>query len=190
MNSSSKEIASHWRKQMQRGYLKLLTLFALTKGPLHGYKIMKYITEWTFGMVKPTAGGLYPTLRDLENKGLIEGGWMPEERKKVYRITEKGREVFKEAVERHFELASSIRRWFFKRLADLKLIDEDDLPFVMEPAVRILLLQEEASPLEKIESLENLREGFQKLSVLLSNMADQITLRIEELKSTKDVSQQ
>ncbi|KYH41700.1 MAG: PadR family transcriptional regulator [Candidatus Bathyarchaeota archaeon B26-1] len=185
MGSTPEEIASSWREQMRRGYLNLAILFVLTKGPLHGYEMMKRISEWTLGMITPTAGGLYPTLNRLEREGLIRGEWKLKERRKVYRITEKGREVFRKAVERHFKLASSIRRWFFKELADLKLVEEIDVPSVMEPAIRVLLLKEDASREERIEALENLRERFETLSLLLSKMTEQIRLRIEELKSSQ-----
>ena len=104
-------------------------------------------------MITPTAGGLYPTLRDLEKRGLIKGEWVPEKRKKVYRITSKGREVFSEAVTRHFKLASSIRGWFFRELSDLNLAEETDMPLLVEPAVRILLLKEDATMEEMLASI-------------------------------------
>jgi len=55
----------------------------------------------------------------------------------------------------------------------------------MEPAIRVLLLKEDASREERIEALENLRERFEMLSLLLSKMTEQIRLRIEELKSSQ-----
>ncbi len=82
MSSSTEEIASQWSEQMQRGYLKLATLFMLTKGPLHGYRMIELIKDWTLGAITPTAGGIYPTLRELEDMGLVRGAWIPEEKKK------------------------------------------------------------------------------------------------------------
>lgn len=185
MGSTPEEIASHWREQMQRGYLKLATLFVLTKGPLHGYQIMKRITEWTLGLMRPTSGGLYPTLRGLEDLGLIKGEGRVERGRKVYHITERGREVFRESVERHFEFAQSIRGWFFKRLADLDIVKEVEPSSPMIPAVRVLLLDEEASSEERIEALEKLRASFQHLAILFHRMTDHINNRIEELKSSE-----
>lgn len=183
MSPTPEEIASLWREQMQRGYLKLAILFVLTKGPVHGYQLIKRISEWSLGMIRPTAGGLYPTLKELENKDLIQGKWVPEGRRKVYHITDKGRNVFKEAMKRHFELAQSIRGWFFRELADLQIVEEVDLPQVMPPAIRVLLLNEKASVEEKIEALKKLRARLQHLADLFYRMADQIVLRIDELKS-------
>ena len=176
------EIATRWKEQMQKGYLKMAVLLVLMRKPMHGYEIMKNINKWTFGIITPTAGGIYPTLRDLENRGLIEGEWIPEERRKIYRITSKGKEVFEEAVEKHFELAASIRRWFFKEMARLGIIEEIDLPPMTESAVKVLLLKENASIEEQIEALHRLRQSLQNTVMILSKMTEQIKLREEELK--------
>lgn len=183
MSLSPKEIASIWKEQMQKGYLKLAILFVLTRGPLHGYQMIKRIKELTLGMITPTAGGLYPTLKELENNRLISGRWVPGKRKKVYEITERGREVFREAVERHFKLASSIRSWFFKSLSGLKIMKNLDIPSIGESAVRVLLLKENASINERIEALERLKDRLETLDSIISKMIEQITLRIEELRS-------
>jgi len=183
MHSTPEEIASSWRKQMRKGYLKLLTLFVLTKGPLHGYQIIKQIKECTLGMITPTAGALYPTLRELEDKGLIKGEWRLEDRKKVYHITDKGRDAFEEAAKRHFELAHSIRHWFLKSLVDLKILDEvKPPPPVMMPAVAVLLLNEKASTEDKVKALERLRLQLKRASKQFDKMADRIADQIEELK--------
>ena len=175
------EIAAKWKGQMQKGYLKMAVLLVLMRGPLHGYEIMKEIKQWTLGIITPTAGGIYPALKELENRHLIRGEWLPEERKKIYHITSEGIEVFKEAVEKHFELTSSIRRWFFQELARLEIIDEVDLPQVMESTLKILLLKEDASLKEKIEALRRLRQSLQSTVNVLSKIIRQIESREEEL---------
>ena len=182
MELTPAEIATRWKEQMQKGYLKMAVLFVLMRKPMHGYEIMKNINRWTLGIITPTAGGIYPTLKELETKGLIKGEWITEERRKIYRITSKGKEVFKEAVERHFELASSIRRWFFKELARLEIIDEVDLPSMTKSAVKVLLLKENVSIQEQIKALHRLRESLQSTVEILSRMIKQIGRREEELK--------
>jgi DNA-binding PadR family transcriptional regulator len=189
LSSDPEKIAIQWREQMQKGYLKLAALFVLTREPLHGYEMMKRISEWTLGMITPTAGGLYPTLKELERKDLIKGEWVPEQRRKVYHITEQGREVFQEAVGRHFKLASSIRQWFFKELSDLGIMNQKELPEIMEPAIKVLLLKENASPQERIEALEKLRERLQHLTLMLHQMIDQINLREKELRQTEQLEE-
>jgi len=175
------EIAAKWKDQMQKGYLKMAVLLVLMRRPLHGYEIMKEIRKWTLGIITPTAGGIYPALKELEDRQLIKGEWLPEERRKIYHITNKGIEVFKEAVEKHFELASSIRRWFFQELARLEIIDEVNLPPVMESALKILLLKEDTSLKEKIEALGRLRRSLQNTVNVLSKIIGQIKSREEEL---------
>ena len=188
MEPTPAEIAARWREQMQKGYLKMAVLFVLMRKPLHGYEIMKKINKWTFGIITPTAGGIYPTLKELENKCLIKGEWMPEERRRTYHITSKGKEVFRKAVKKHFELASSIRRWLFKEMARLEIIDDLDLPPIMESAVKILLLKEDASLQERIEALHRLRQNLQNAVTILSRMMEQINIREEELKQQANSS--
>jgi DNA-binding PadR family transcriptional regulator len=178
----SEEIASLWRRQMQKGYLKLAVLFALTRGPLHGYKMMKRIEELTLGTITPTAGGLYPALKELEEKGIIKGEWKTKERKKVYQITDKGKDVFKKAVEKHFELVTFTRSWILKELVELKIMEEVDQPLELMSAIRSLLLNEKASVKDKIEALEKLKAEFQHLAFLFNEMTSHIDDRIKELK--------
>ncbi len=185
MTLKSEEIASLWRRQMQKGYLRLAALFALTRGPLHGYKMMKRIKELTLGVITPTAGGLYPALKELEKEGLIKGEWRTEERKKVYKITEKGKDVFKKAVEKHFELVSFTRSWILKELAELKIMEEVEQPLEVMPAIRVLLLNEKASVKKRTEALEELKSEFQRLAILFNEMTSHIDDRIKELKSDK-----
>lgn len=183
----SEDIVFLWKKQMQKGYLKLAVLFALTRGPLHGYKMMKRIKELTLGVITPTAGGLYPALKELEKEELIKGEWRTGERKKVYQTTDKGKDVFKKAVEKHFELASFTRNWILRELGELKIIEEAEQPLEAMSAIRILLLDEKASAKERIEALKKLKSEFQHLAILFKKMASSIDDRIEELKSGKQI---
>jgi len=183
MIPKSEDIALLWGRQMQKGYLKLAALFALTRGPLHGYKMMKRIKELTLGVMTPTAGGLYPALKELENEEIIRGEWKIGERKKIYQITDKGKDVFKKAVEKHFELASFTRNWILKELAELKIIEEAEQPLESMSAIRVLLLDEKASVKERIEALKKLKVEFKRLAVLFDEMTSHIDDRIKELKS-------
>jgi len=188
MSSTPEEIASLWEGQMQKGYLKLAILFALTKNPMHGYELMKRINELTLGVIKPTAGGMYPALRELEGRHLVAGEWHPKERRKVYRITESGREVFREVVEKHFDMASSVRSWVLKALEDLKIVEgEKGYPLLM-PAIRVLLLSEDASNDEKIEALKKLEKEFQSITILLNTMTKHVEERIKELKKQTEAT--
>lgn len=48
--------------------LKLAVLLVLTRGPLHGYRMMILINELTLGVINLTAGGYIQRLRSLRIK--------------------------------------------------------------------------------------------------------------------------
>ncbi len=60
---------ANWMKEAQKGYIRMGVLILLNKKPSHGYEIMKEINSRTKGFWQPTAGGVYPILRDLEKSG-------------------------------------------------------------------------------------------------------------------------
>jgi len=61
---------------------------------MHGYEMMKALEEKSGGFYAPSAGSIYPTLQMLEDRGLITGN--EAEGKKVYSITDAGRNFLKE----------------------------------------------------------------------------------------------
>ena len=72
---------------MVKGYLKVLVLRELQKGPATGYEMIRSIAEYLER--QPSAGSVYPLLRELKDKGLIR---MTEQgRRKVYHITAIGK---------------------------------------------------------------------------------------------------
>ena len=182
MTTSPTEIVNKWKEQMVKGYLKMAVLFVLMRKPMHGYEIIKSINEWTFGIMTPTAGSIYPTLRDLEERELVEGWWIPEKRRKIYRITEKGRRVFKEAIEKHFEFASTLRRWLLREMARLGIIEDVDIPSMSGSALKLLLLRGDAPVEARIEALKRLRLNIQSAIEVLSRIVKQIKVREEKLK--------
>ncbi|HKZ89340.1 MAG TPA: PadR family transcriptional regulator [Thermoplasmata archaeon] len=72
-----------------KGDVKGLVLFILAEKPKHGYEIMKSIEDRFHGFYRPSPGAVYPALRALRRLryARMEGG----ERRKVYRITSKGK---------------------------------------------------------------------------------------------------
>jgi len=183
-NKDVEVIVREWRKQMQKGYLKLFILYTLSKQPLHGYEIIKRIKEVSFGLLSPTAGGVYPALKELEEKGLIEGKWMESKGRKikVYEITEVGRQVFQRAAEKHLDLIYTARIWIFRELIDLGLLEETELPPpIIAQAIRVLLSEKEPIS-KKIEALINLRESLKKLSEAINTVIANIGKRIEDIK--------
>ena len=74
------------------------TLLALTE-PLHGYSVMQKVEALSDGTVKIGPGTLYGAFTTLESEGLIVK--VDEaDRRKVYALTDKGRQVLKEHIRR------------------------------------------------------------------------------------------
>jgi DNA-binding PadR family transcriptional regulator len=81
----------HW---FEPGDMKYVILKLLREKPMHGYEVMKELEEHTRGCYKPSPGTVYPTLQWLEDEGLVNSEEV--EGKKVYSITDAGREFLEE----------------------------------------------------------------------------------------------
>ena len=82
--------------QMRKGTttLVILKLFADLDRPLHGYGIIQHLEKRSEGYFTFNEGLIYPTLHQLEKRGLLESQWEGEpgtRRRKMYTITGKGR---------------------------------------------------------------------------------------------------
>ena len=88
------------------GLLEMLVLRTLDRGSLHGYGIAQAINDQSTERLTIEFGSLYPALKRLEMKGLIESRWEKSERNreaKFYRLTAAGRKRLKQE---HAEWAS------------------------------------------------------------------------------------
>lgn len=87
-----------------RGTLDVLILKTVSRGPLHGYGVSRWIRETTEEAFQVDEGALYPALRRLQKKGLLEAEWGTTEtgrEAKFYRLTTDGES----------ELERSLRSW-------------------------------------------------------------------------------
>jgi DNA-binding PadR family transcriptional regulator len=77
--------------EMKRGFLQLLVLVVLEKDA-YGYAMVSAFRDLGYEVEENT---LYPLLRRLEKRGLIQGKWeLSEERpRKFYAVTRSGREM-------------------------------------------------------------------------------------------------
>ena len=73
-------------------------LFCL-QSPQHGYGISQQVRKLTGGAVTIGAGTMYGTLSKMEKDGLIRF-YSEEEKRRLYRITELGREVLETEIKR------------------------------------------------------------------------------------------
>jgi DNA-binding PadR family transcriptional regulator len=77
-----------------RGDLKYALLDLLQERPKHGYEMIKELENRAGGFYTPSAGAVYPTLQLLEDRGWVTAETT--EGKKVYAITDAGRQALKE----------------------------------------------------------------------------------------------
>ncbi len=77
-----------------RGMLSFQILYLLSKKPMHGTELAAELGRRRGG--RPTAGTIYPALKELKEKQLIRG--KREGKLIVYSLTPKGTEVKKAAV--------------------------------------------------------------------------------------------
>jgi DNA-binding PadR family transcriptional regulator len=95
-----KHFGRHWSEEHRtpRGDMKYILLELLAEQPRHGYELIKELEARYGGFWKPSPGSVYPTLQLLE-----EGGYLSSEQiegKKVYTITESGRQLLAEIGDR------------------------------------------------------------------------------------------
>ncbi len=76
--------------RMRRGDIRTATLAVLAEEPGHGYDVIQRLEEKTGGAWRPSPGSVYPTLQLLEDEGLVRSSI--HDSKRVYEITESGRE--------------------------------------------------------------------------------------------------
>ena len=112
MEESERYVAAQALGGRYRDTLIWFMLFVLSERPMHGYEIIKRISELTSNRWKPAAGSIYPLLSYMKEMGLIEvvnveegvrGG-----RKIVYRLTDKGWKEFHDMLMRKSQLYMTI----------------------------------------------------------------------------------
>ena len=90
----------YWNGLIKMSMSKFFILCVLNRGPMHGYEISKTIETETQGCCAPTPGALYPVLKEFEAGGYVTARdeISSGRRRKVYTITDRGREAFRVAV--------------------------------------------------------------------------------------------
>jgi DNA-binding PadR family transcriptional regulator len=94
----------------RHGRLRLYLLRLLDEEPRHGYEVIRLLRDRFMGIYAPSPGTIYPRLARLEEEGLVTHD--EENGRKVYRITEAGREELRnrgdELTELEAELSASV----------------------------------------------------------------------------------
>ena len=79
--------------RLLKGTLDVLILRTLSWGPAHGYAVSRWLRDSSGNELRIEEGALYPALRRLEQRDLIESEWREVEsgrEARVYRLTRMG----------------------------------------------------------------------------------------------------
>jgi DNA-binding PadR family transcriptional regulator len=179
---------TNWLKEAQKGYIRIGVLILLNKKPSHGYEIMKEINSRTKGFWQPTAGGVYPILRDLEKSNYITGQWQIQKnrRLKVYKITESGELILRHAIVKQAEISNNIGNLFREFARDVLNIETDtSIPTIPSPFTPFL--EEQKSSEENLKHLERDRKHMYEAYKMTQKRLKQIDKRIGEIRKQKDI---
>ena len=179
--------ASNWMKEAQKGYIRIGVLILLNKKPSHGYEIMSEIKDRTGGFWKPTAGGVYPILRNLEKNGYIKGEWHKQNNRnvKTYRITEKGKIILKNAVIKQNEIANNINTLFQEFARDVLNMESARVSMPVMPNLFAAFLEEETRKTTDIEELEHQRRQLKQHVRMMQEKLKSIEKELAEEKGKK-----
>jgi len=174
---------ANWLKEAQKGYIRMGVLILLNKAPAHGYEIMKQIDNRTKGFWQPTAGGVYPILRDLEKSGYIEGEWQTQNNRKikVYKITESGELILRRAIVKEAEIFNNIGSLFEEFARDVLNIEKikilPNMPSPFKP-----FLEEKPDIEENLKHLKQQRKHIYESVKMMQEKLKLIDNRIKEIK--------
>src|SRR5918995_6267933 len=95
----------------RRAVLPLLVLHLINEGPSYGNQLMERIGGMTAGVLSVNPNTMYPLLRQLEGRGLIEGEWEHPERRfrRYYSLTDDGRAEYERLTEEVRPFLESVR---------------------------------------------------------------------------------
>lgn len=96
----------------RRDVLPLLVLHYISQGPCYGNQLMERIAGLTEGVLNVNPNTMYPLLRDLESRGLIEGSWEHPDRRsrRYYAITDAGAAEYETLLEEVLPFLGALAR--------------------------------------------------------------------------------
>jgi PadR family transcriptional regulator, regulatory protein PadR len=176
--------AQNWIKEAQKGYIRMGILILLNKKPSHGYEIMKEFKNRTRGFMQPTAGGVYPILRDLEQSGYIKGQWQSQKnrRLKVYRITASGDAILKRAIIKQNEITNNISNLFQEFARDVLNVDVAKTPISTMPSMFSSFLADKENSEETLQKLEAQQKHLKDSISTTRRQLNKLNKRIDEIR--------
>ncbi|MFX1437808.1 MAG: PadR family transcriptional regulator [Promethearchaeota archaeon] len=167
-------------QSMKSGYISMLILLALEKEPANGYKLMKMISEDTFGEWRPTNSTMYPYLSNLTDRGLIQFKTKKQGQResKEYFLTIKGRRILKKVVEKQQEMNMSLFS-FISNVIDIKTLPIQIFSFFGQSFQENILMGKTDE--EKIEILKRRLEILTFFLSIIDKNKDEMKKELESL---------
>jgi DNA-binding PadR family transcriptional regulator len=180
-----------WHEGVQKGYLRMMILMLLARKPMHGYEIMNEVDERTLGLWRPTAGGIYPLLKRMEEKGEIESTSIVESgrRRRVYRITPEGRSRLEKILERQRALIDTVEGLFADFMMDALEVEGRPPKFPIFSLLKNAFPcggLEAGTPEEKREILSSLIERLKEHRRKISYAIRKIDEKLRQLEQTTE----
>ena len=188
MRSEEEKTAANWLKETQKGYIRIVALILLSKKPHHGYEMMREIRERTMGFWRPTSGGIYPILQDLEKSGYVKGEWDSERKRKrkTYRINQTGKIVLKRALARENQIANNMSGLFKEFMKDVLEVELQPIAMPRRPPFFSVFLEErKEQPEDTIKIIENRRTQIENMVEELEKELGRINKRLIQLKQPR-----
>jgi DNA-binding PadR family transcriptional regulator len=181
---TEEKTTANWLKEAQKGIIRMGVLILLNKKPSHGYEIMKQINNRTKGFWQPTAGGVYPILRDLEKSGYIKGEWQTQKNRKlkVYKITESGELILRRAIVKQTEISNNIGNLFREFSRDVLNVETTNTSMPEMPSPFTPFLEEKIDSKENLKQIEHERKHTYESVKMMQERLKQIDKRIKEIK--------
>jgi transcriptional regulator len=101
------------RKDVPSGTLDLLILRLVARGPMHGWGLMKRLSELTDDVFQATPGAVFPALQRIEESGWVTGEWGVSEnnrKARFYTITKTGRRQLEKEREHWNAITAAVSR--------------------------------------------------------------------------------
>ncbi len=184
ITDSEDKTTANWMKEAQKGYIRMGVLILLNKKPSHGYEIMKEINCRTKGFWQPTAGGVYPILRDLEKSNYIKGHWETQKnrRLKVYKITESGELILRHAIVKQTEIFNNIGALFREFSRDVLNVEPTDASMPNIPSPFSAFLEDKGGDNRTLKQLEHERNHIYEAVKTMRERLKHLDQRIIEIK--------
>lgn len=182
---NEKKFIETLEQSMKSGYVNMLILLALEKGPANGYRLMKMISEDTFGEWRPTNSTMYPYLSNLTKRELIQYKIKKQGQResKEYTLTTKGTNILKKLVEKQQEMNITL----LNIGSSVTGLDINNLPYHLKEffskSYEELILMGKSNE-DKIKILSERVDVFNLFLDIIGTVKNEMEVKLKMLKNT------